>query len=1147
MKTKNLNWQCRLIIGCLLILSGFSASAYDFSYKGIHYNYKYGELAVAGAESSIQDVIIPSQVEYKSNKYLVTSIEKRAFENHTDITSVKIPETITSIGEYAFNGHLNSVHINSLELWCKIKFGNDYANPLRIADHFFVKEEEIIDDLTIPDSVTYIEDYAFYGCKIFKSISIPNSVVRIGREVFEFCRNISSITIGNSLTSIPYGCFKECSSLRSVTIPNSVTSIGYYAFEQCTSLTSVAIPNSVTEICDNAFSLCSSLESLTIPSSIIKIESAFTLCDGLKEIIIEDGTAPLMLDYGLFGTCPLETIYIGRDITYNNNALNYNPAFYNQKNLKSITIGNLVSSINNDAFQGCDSLTSLIIGESVTSIGGHAFEGCSSLCSLTIPESVTKIGYDAFTGCNGLKELIMEDGNETLLFGDDGFPFFKDCPLETIYLGRNLSTLRRSPFRDMQNLMVSIGKPVTSLDKYLFETCNIKSIAFYSFNINGIEYCGFDKDTPVTICTKSDFSGIGNTNLTYFKKITVIKDSNSYGLVRSKVNLNFSKYLYAEGDLYIMPLETCHASWTDTAIKTVFRGEEITDILNNPNGFDFIPSEYHYDNYFGVYGSPNNPSLVKVIELESAGSLLNELELNDLDRIESLIIKGNIDGTDIMTINRMSNLKYLDISNANIVAGGETYRDNLKTENDVIGTRFFDDINLELLYLPNSVKTISDMAFYDMPFYYGAELCSGDLRCIRLGNSINTIGNMAFWGCSGLTSVNVPKTVVAIGSNAFLDCTRLAAVNIDDLESWCKIDFQNSNANPLSYAHHLFLNGEEVHDLIIPSSIVSIKDNAFVGCSGLTSLSLPNTVVSIGDNAFCGTSIKEVLLTSSVKKIGYRAFGSNTDITKVVSLNPTPPEIDPRTFDSKVLESATLYVPRGSLMLYFIDPVWKEFKNISDYVLCLQAIPNARYGDGEIDLSKYAPEGVALTYQSSNEDVVRINGSSMRIVGAGEATVAAILDEDGTTTELVGQLRSIFVDKADLTVSIEEIVIEEGSPIPDFTYIAEGLQYDDTLDDIDNLPQPIHEVDEHSPVGEYAVTFTDGSDRNYRIATNPSRITVTPLSGVKDNMSDAAEQDIEVYNIDGQLIYRGSRRDAILQKGIYIVCQGNATGKITVR
>ena len=611
--------------------------------------------------------------------------------------------------------------------------------------------------------------------------------------------------------------------------------------------------------------------------------------------------------------------------------------------------------------------------------------------------------------------------------------------------------------------------------------------------------------------------------------------------------MNFSKYLYAEGDLYIMPLETCHASWTDTAIKTVFRGEEITDILNNPNGFDFIPSEYHYDNYFGVYGSPDNPSLVKVIELESAGSLLNELELNDLDRIEALIIKGNVDGTDIMTINRMSNLKYLDISNANIVAGGETYRDNLKTENDVIGTRFFDDINLELLYLPNSAKTISDMAFYDMPFYYGAELCSGDLRCIRLGNSINTIGNMAFWGCSGLTSVNVPKTVVAIGSNAFLDCTRLAAVNIDDLESWCKIDFQDYNANPLSYAHHLFLNEEEVHDLIIPSSIVSIKDNAFVGCSGLTSLSIPNTVVSIGDNAFCGTSIKEVLLTSSVKKIGYRAFGSNTDITKVVSLNPTPPEIDPRTFDSKVLESATLYVPRGSLKLYFIDPVWKEFKNISDDVLCLPAIPNARYGDGEIDLSQYAPEGVALTYQSSNEDVVRINGSSMQIVGAGEATIAAMLDEDGPTTELVGQLRSIVVDKADLTVSVKEIVIEEGSPIPDFTYLAEGLQYDDTLDDIDNLPQPVHDVDENSPKGEYMVSFTEGSDRNYRISTKPSKITVTERSGVEDNLSADGEQDIEVYDLNGLCIYHGIRNGVILGKGIYIVRQGDTVKKVIVK
>ena len=874
--------------------------------------------------------------------------------------------------------------------------------------------------LTIGHNVSEIGIQAFEDCSSLASVTLPPSVTRIGEGAFSGCSSLASVTMPPSVTYIEGEAFSGCSSLASMTIPPSVTYIGEGAFSGCSSLASVTLPPSVTRIERKTFSGCSSLTSMTIPPSVTYIEGEAFSGSSVKELVIEDGTEKLSIEEDL--CCPLEILYLGRDIDdskYEYQRVDPSP-FENSPKLKRLTIGNGVTKIRQfafsgcssltsviispsvtyigeKAFSGCSSLTSMIIGESVTSIGERAFEGCSSLCSLTIPKSVARIETRAFEGCSGLKELVIEDGIETLSLGSDFL--FEDCPLETLYLGRNLPlNFSASPFSGVQNpMVVSIGKPVTSVNKYLFEFRNIKSIAFYSFNIKGIANCGLDSDTPVTLCTKSDFSGIGNTNLTYFKKITVIKDSNRYGLVRSKVNLNFSKYLYAEGDLYIMPLETCHASWTDTAIKTVFRGEEITDILNNPNGFDFIPSEYHYDNYFGVYGSPDNPSLVKVIELESAGSLLNELELNDLDRIEALIIKGNVDGTDIMTINRMSNLKYLDISNANIVAGGETYRDNLKTENDVIGTRFFDDINLELLYLPNSAKTISDMAFYDMPFYYGAELCSGDLRCIRLGNSINTIGNMAFWGCSGLSSVNVPKTVVAIGSDAFLDCTRLTAVNIDDLESWCKIDFQDSNANPLSYAHHLFLNGEEVHDLIIPSSIVNIKDNAFVGCSGLTSLSIPNTVISIGDNAFCGSSISEVILPESIIKIGRRALASNTNITKVISLNPTPPEIDPRTFDSKVLESATLYVPRGSLMLYFIDPVWKEFKNISDDVLCLQAIPNAKYGDGEIDLSQYAPEGVALTYQSSNEDVVRINGSSMQIVGAGEATVAAILDEDGTT------------------------------------------------------------------------------------------------------------------------------------------------------
>lgn len=117
--------------------------------------------------------------------------------------------------------------------------------------------------------------------------------------------------------------------------------------------------------------------------------------------------------------------------------------------------------------------------------------------------------------------------------------------------------------------------------------------------------------------------------------------------------------------------------------------------------------------------------------------------------------------------------------------------------------------------------------------------------------SVTSIDNYAFADCSSLTEITIPTSITSIGNGAFNDCDGLTKVHISDLSAWCKINFEGGVfSNPLSYARHLYLNDEEITNLIIPDGVTKISDYAFSGCSGLTEVTIPNSVTSIGSVAF---------------------------------------------------------------------------------------------------------------------------------------------------------------------------------------------------------------------------------------------------------------------------------------------------------
>ena len=313
--------------------------------------------------SGLTSVTIPNSV---------TSIGNYAFDYCSGLTSVTIPNSVTSIGKYAFRNCsvLTSVHISDIAAWCNIEFSRTDSNPLYYAHYLYLNGEEV-KDLVIPNSVTSIGKYAFRNCSGLTSVTIPNSVSSIGDYAFGSCSGLTSVTIGNSVESIGDYAFENCSGLTLVTIPNSVTSIGEGVFFSCSALTSVTIPNSVTSIGDATFYYCQSLTSVTIGN-------------GLKSI------APSTFD----GCDKLETVIIGNSVTSIGER-----AFYGCSGLTSVTIPNSVEGIERRAFYNCSGLTSVTIGSGVKTIESESFANCPDLLDVyCYAEMVPSTKSDAFSG-----------------------------------------------------------------------------------------------------------------------------------------------------------------------------------------------------------------------------------------------------------------------------------------------------------------------------------------------------------------------------------------------------------------------------------------------------------------------------------------------------------------------------------------------------------------------------------------------------------------------------------------------------------------------------------------------------------------------------------------------------------------------------
>jgi hypothetical protein len=317
-----------------MILLPMVANAHDIEVQNadgvtIYYNYTSDgtelEVTFRGPYSNSYSneykgsVVIPEEVTYMGSTRKVTSISNDAFSNCGNLTSITIPHSVKSIGDYAFwkCSFLRKVIVPDIASWCGIKFGYDEANPLYYARHLYSDENTEIKDLIIPDGVTSIGYEAFYYCSGLTSVTISNSVTSIGEYAFYECSGLTSVTIGNSVTSIAKRAFSHCFALHSIIIPNSVTSIGDEAFKGNRTLNSVIIGNGVTSIGHSAFYDCYGLFSVTIGKSVTSISrNAFYNAD-ISTII-----SFIEKPFTIYGKTSDDTIF---SLNVYNNAMLYVP------------------------------------------------------------------------------------------------------------------------------------------------------------------------------------------------------------------------------------------------------------------------------------------------------------------------------------------------------------------------------------------------------------------------------------------------------------------------------------------------------------------------------------------------------------------------------------------------------------------------------------------------------------------------------------------------------------------------------------------------------------------------------------------------------------------------------------------------------
>ena len=753
----------------------------------------------------------------------VNNIQHYAFENCTGLTSITIPESMISFASYAFKGcsslvsitflgsvgcsngvfsgctNLTNVYTSSIEEWCKMSFDSETrsSSPLYGAENLYVGDE-LVSEIVIPDTRTYINDLAFCGYKRLTSVVIPETIEEIGEEAFSFCDNLTTVT-----------CY--------ATTPPDLDTYSASAFGGISSSATLYVPKETL----NAYksSLWNRFFSNIEP--IVNIIASGTCGDNLTWRLTEEG----------------ELIIEGTGAMFDYPSLQNVPWYDYVESIQSVVVKEGVNSIGSRAFACCENLASVSIPEGVVSIGERAYMDCSGLTSVRIPTSVTEIGMYAFSGCDKITDFYIgniewwldygvkgftHEGNTNLFIGDDlltdlvipstanSIPSeaFRNCnSIETVKFDNGVTEIGDRAFQNCSNLIsVDIPESMCQIGQDAFE-----GTALYDNQSEGVVYvgnwlCGYKGEMPedfelvVQEGTKGivDYAFEGCTNLI---RVTIPESTQyigeaafiSSGLILATMSEGVKSIaggaFWGCGSLNDVAIPESVMEVGDEAFaETAWYGKQPCGVLYLSNWAVGVKTCGDCENcakmdlsnisiFEGVKGMAEGViryDCQSVIIPESVVYLSWAFELANPSTIVCKALTPP-KGVDEKTFERVKNSStlYVPAASVNAYIADEYWGDfeNIKAIDFPVWS-----LTTEGELIVDGVGTMEDYECEYTPWY----IYHSSIKSVTIKEGIASVGDEAFAYCEELASVSLPNSLLSLGEGAFAECYRLSSVVIPE-------------------------------------------------------------------------------------------------------------------------------------------------------------------------------------------------------------------------------------------------------------------------------------------------------------------------------------------------------------------------------